>query len=100
MIEHGDIKLLERVLDEAKLTDAQREAFDDMLAKLHRSGSALSPKQRAWAQVALYGERYEPEPEYENLVSAGRVPRGRPVPTPAVLTNLPKRPPVRRREND
>jgi hypothetical protein len=65
--------------------------FEEMLSR----GFGLSPKQRAWAKGLL--ERFaEKDPTYENLVSRGMVLRGREVETPAVLKNLPKKPPVRR----
>jgi hypothetical protein len=51
----------------------------------------LSPRRRTWANDAL--DRFEPRAA--NLVSRGLVPRGREVPTPAVLRNLPLKPPGR-----
>jgi hypothetical protein len=68
-------------------------AFQEMLDR----NRALSDKQRAW----IYGihERLFGEPEYQNDWSEGRVPRGREVPTPAVLRNLPKKPPPRRADD-
>ena len=72
-------------------------AFGEMAVRLEsRPGTALSDKQRKW--LAGVYERVTGEPQYENLVSSGRVPRGREVETPAVLQNLPKRPPGRRVE--
>lgn len=65
-------------------------AFDEML----RRDRPLSEKQRAW--VRAVHEKICGTPHYENAWSAGRVPRGRDVPTPAVLQNLPMRPPPRR----
>jgi hypothetical protein len=56
----------------------------------------LTTKQREW--VTTVHERIVPA--YANLVSRGLVPRGREVETPAVLRNLPKRPPQRRRDTD
>lgn len=87
----ADSDLLRRVLD-TKLTDEQREIFEDMLDKIGSTGK-LSEKQRTWAKSIV------DEPEYENLVSSGKVPRGREVPTPPVLQNLPKRPPPRKVES-
>ena len=87
----GDLKLLADVLKE-EITDYERDAFSDMLDGLNTNRSVLSDKQRQWAK-----EVYEKfVPAYENLVSEGRVPLGKPVPTPAVLLNLPKKPPTRR----
>ena len=56
----------------------------------------LTEKQREW--VTSVHKRIVPA--YANLFSRGLVPRGREVETPAVLLNLPKRPPTRRRDDD
>lgn len=64
-------------------------AFDEMLAR----DRPLSDKQRAW--VRAVHEKLCGTPHYENAWSAGKVPRGREVPTPAVLQKLPLRPPGR-----
>jgi hypothetical protein len=88
----SDTELLQRAL-EGELSDDQREAFTDMLERVGRGGK-LTDKQRSWVKAVL------DEPEYENLVSAGKVPMGKPIETPAILRpeNLPKRPPPRRSE--
>jgi hypothetical protein len=100
MSEHAspDHALLAAVLERDGLSDDRRAIFEDMLQKLQTYGRPLTKKQRDFAKAALEGEKYEPEPEYENLVSSGRVPIGRPVVTPPVLRpeNLPKRPPPRK----
>jgi hypothetical protein len=84
-----DLRMLRELL-ETKLTDYEREAFSDMLEGLEQYHQ-LSEKQRVWVAQA-----YEKiHPQYENLVSSGKVPRGREVETPAVLRTLPKRPPGR-----
>lgn len=69
-------------------------AFREMLER----GRALTPKQRAWAEGVATGRHVEAEPEYENLVSRGLVPRGREVEPPALLRRekLPLKPPTRR----
>ena len=85
--------MLVKVLD-YELTDAQREMFTDFQEYL-RTHLVLSRKQREVLKDVL--ERHEPT--YENLVSEGKVPLGKPVPTPAVLQNLPKKPPTRRTTN-
>lgn len=95
--EAQDLDLIARVLDEGDISDAVRVAFEDMQHKADRY--PLSKKQRDWAKAILAGEKYEPPEEYLNLVSAGKVPLGRPVPTPKVLQNLPKKPPPRRAED-
>jgi hypothetical protein len=72
------------------------DVFEEWLIKLEAppKREVLSDKQRAWARkiAGVGGETYE------NLYSAGKVPRGREVPTPAVLRreNLPMRPPGRK----
>ena len=84
-----DAELLAEVLEHrSDLTDVEIETFTDM-----QSQSGLSPKQRAWVQRVH--ERLVPQ--YENLVSSGRVPRGKEVPTPEVLKVLPLRPPPLKR---
>jgi len=93
-----DIKLLKEILEldpskrDSRHAHAQREVFAEMLAALE-SGERhmLSEKQREWAQRVA-----DIPGEYKNLVSEGRVPRGREVPTPPVLQNRPLKPPGRR----
>lgn len=96
--EAKDLELLVAVLDKDDLSDAVREAFEDMQHKVDRFG--LSSKQRAWARAILAGEKYEPEEECLNLWSSGKVPKGKDVPTPLVLQNLPKKPPQRKPVGD
>jgi len=85
-------KLNELVSWENKLLESEYDAFYGMLDTLNKNkNAALSDKQRAWVDKAY--ERFNPK--YENLMSAGKAPRGREVETPAVLKNLPKRPPGR-----
>lgn len=88
-----DKELLDLVLEEEELPDEQREAFTDMRQKL--GSGKLSEKQRAFVRGVL-GDKAEPE--YENLVSSGKVSVGNHVETPAILRreNLPLRPPARR----
>jgi hypothetical protein len=72
-------------------------AFHDMLNRMETGRlHILSRTQRSYVKDCW--ERFCGEVEYENLVSSGLVPRGREVPTPAVLQNLPKKPPPRRIE--
>jgi hypothetical protein len=97
-------ELLEHHADE--LSEVELEAFNDMRFSLQAYGGTdipsrgkfqmLTTKQREW--VTTVHERIIPA--YANLVSRGLVPRGREVPTPPVLQNLPKRPPQRRREDE
>ena len=87
----SDTHLLLRVLEEDEITTAERDAFREMRALiLTGDRERLSKKQRSWAEEVL--RRCTP-------VLASDVPRGREVATPAVLQNLPKRPPPRRRED-
>jgi hypothetical protein len=73
-----DAELLEAALEREDLSFDVRERFESMAAELARRGP-LSEKQRAWVTAATQGGRYEAPVEYENLVSSGRVPRGREV---------------------
>jgi hypothetical protein len=96
-----DLKLLRSVL-EKPISPVVREKFEDMLAQmtasehLYENQYSLSRKQRQFVQDEL--DKFEPR--YENLVSNGLVPRGREVEMPAVLQNLPKRPPTRKASDD
>jgi|HubBroStandDraft_1064217.scaffolds.fasta_scaffold34287_1 hypothetical protein len=94
-----DLEMLDALVDHHahELTPWEADAFPSMRADLLAYGTPegrykLSDVQRA--SVKRAHERLVPE--YENLVSRGLVPRGREVPTPAVLTHLPKKPPRRR----
>lgn len=86
----ADRKLLLELLEHETLRPTERDAFAEMLTWLDgRPRRRLSDKQRAWAQRKLDALR----PKYENLYSAGKVPRGREV---AVNCGpLPLRPPSR-----
>jgi hypothetical protein len=71
------------------------KAFRDMLYRMETGRlQVLSPTQRSYMKDMH--ERLVGEPEYELLVSRGLVSRGKEVPTPAVLQNLPKKPPGRK----
>ena len=79
-----------------ELTEWEQGAFADMRAYLAKGrGRKLSDSQRS--SVRLAHKRVLPK--YENLVSRGLVPRGREVPVPEVLRNLPKKPPARRKKD-
>lgn len=87
----ADLELLQRLL-ECDLKTSIKRAFEDMRTKLVAGEQeTLKFKQRQWAETLLE----EHQPEYENLWSAGKVPPGKPVPTPEVLKHLPMRPPGR-----
>jgi len=73
-------------------------AFEDMKNRVEKFGLDLTDKQIAW--IRGVHEKLFDVPHYENLVSSGRVPRGKEVPTPPVLQSLPKRPPARRKDDD
>jgi hypothetical protein len=100
----ADLSTLAELLDQhaGELTEPELEAFADMRFSLQAYGDTeipskgkyqqLTEKQRTW--VTSVHERIVPQ--YANLVSRGLVPRGREVETPAVLLNLPKKPPSRR----
>lgn len=99
------LNLLSRVLDLNGLYGNAREAFEEMLEEMTTEKSktrfsdpvtykrmALSEKQEAWVRRCLGEEVVQPDTRF----TAGSIPRGRPVPTPEVLKNLPKFPPGRR----
>jgi hypothetical protein len=84
-----DIALLKEAIECAKID--HKESFENMLEKLEGHPTwTLTSKQRTWASEVVG------KPVYENLVSNKQVPRGREVPTPAVLLNRPLRPPGRK----
>jgi hypothetical protein len=86
-----DIQLLKRVIESDKTRDIDRDSFTQMLIGLEtKRWNNLTTKQRQWAKGCL------DEPTYTNDWSAGKVPPGRPVPTPAVLQIRPLKPPGRK----
>ena len=100
----ADLQLLRELLDEhaGELTVPEVEAFADMRFDLQAYGGILGPEspsgrrfqqltvdQRAWA--ARVHERVVGVPS--TRLTAGEIPRGREVPTPAILQHLPKKPP-------
>lgn len=90
-LRESDLQMLREVLDEEKLTDWECDAFAGMVESLDRYHQ-LTDKQRELA-VKVH-DRFRPA--YENLVSAGKVPRGREVEDPPALRNRPLKPPGRR----
>lgn len=72
-------------------TEWEQDAFRSMLDALD-SFQILTTKQREIVTKAH--ERFHPV--YENLVSEGKVPRGREVPEPEALRHKPLRPPSMR----
>lgn len=84
-----DVALLKEAIEMAPI--ATKDSFEDMLERLEEHPTwTLTQKQRSWAREIVG------KPVYENLVSSGQVPRGREVPTPAVLQHRPLKPPGRR----
>ena len=86
----SDLALLRSILSPAndpELSNYERIAFSGMLTDVAFARvSQLSKSQRVWANdVSL---RLKP-------IDVSKVPRGREVPTPAALQNLPKSPPKR-----
>jgi hypothetical protein len=81
-----EAKLLEEVLALDSLSDANREAFEELRVRLE-DGYLLTEKQKKWALGLL------DKPTYANEWSAGKIPRGREVATPAVLLRRPLKPP-------
>lgn len=90
-----ELKMLGELLDEhvSDLSESEVEAFQDMRAGLReRKFPDLTVKQHAWVE-RVYKKLV---PVYENLISSGKAPRGREVPTPDVLKRLPLKPPGRK----
>lgn len=93
----ADLDLLRELVrdHEGDLRDEELGAFEDMLDAVQRGRRAqLSDAQRAWAERVAdrLGASYSPRAAGQTY-SSGAVPDGRPVPTPAALRDLPKRPP-------
>lgn len=91
-----DLEMLNKLLDDDhinELSESEQEDFAGMRTALQQKRIwDLSPRQRSWVQ-----DRFEQlVPEYENLVSAGKVPRGREV--ELMVRDKPLRPPPRRAE--
>ena len=91
-----DEDLLTELLEELVHRGEDRlwQLFDDMHTKTVAAGRRLSPKQRAFAEATLAGDRYQAEETYRNEVSAGTVPRGREV--ELLVRDKPLSPPGRR----
>ncbi len=87
-----DLEALRKLLEDyaEQITDNQRDKFSDMRVHLLEDDRrVLTDRQRQFVYQVL--DFYQPQ--YLNLVSMGKVKRGKEVPTPSVLQNLPKRPP-------
>lgn len=77
-----------------KTAAAHLSAFSDMLDAMENARQqSLTERQRAYLK-RVHKEHCKEE-RYQNAWSAGRVQRGKEVPLPVVLQNLPKRPPTR-----
>lgn len=87
----SDMTMLQELIDKGdKLTEWEQEAFQSMLDSLD-SFQILTTKQRDIVTKAH--ARFHPV--YENLVSDGKVPRGKEVPEPEALRHKPLKPPGR-----
>jgi hypothetical protein len=92
-----DIDALDKLLDDhdGELRSSEVEAFRGMKAFLvDNQYATLSEKQRKWVMKRL--EDFVPL--YENLVSSGKVPRGKEV--QLMVGFLPKRPPQKPKTDD
>jgi hypothetical protein len=90
----SDLELMNKLLEFDDLSRGALEAFERWRDELHEGKRRLlTPKQRDWVELELDKRA----PTYKNLVSAGKVPIGRPVIMPDCLRpeNLPKKPPRR-----
>jgi hypothetical protein len=97
-----DIRMLRAILSEYESLDEDDRLYrtacgaasrvESMLARLQGNPDLLlTEKQRSYVHD-IYEKLFD-APIYANLVSAGKVPLGNPVETPAVLKNLPLKPP-------
>lgn len=80
-----DVALLRLLIVDVDLTDAEHEAFMDMI-HYAENPDPLTKKQRKWAEEVA--RRVVP-------LDANETPLGKEVPTPEVLKNLPLKPPGR-----
>jgi hypothetical protein len=86
----NDDKLLRRALRIKRLTPKELEMFEKWFSDIDSGRRAsLSERERIWVNDVVDRE----EPRYANLVSRGLVPRGKEVETPAILRDLPMKPP-------
>lgn len=96
------IRLIDEVLATVEGTDDDEEtrfrvsdfrSMRERLLKFENSQAPVSERQATY--IRDVHERVLGVPQYENLFSSGKLCIGRPVETPAVLKNLPKKPPGR-----
>jgi hypothetical protein len=87
-----DEELVEKALT-ADLAGWQLATVEDIVKKTVDRGYPMSPAQRSMIEAWVRGERYRADEKYENLVSSGRAPRGRPV--ELLVKDKPLRPPGR-----
>lgn len=89
-----DLRQLAALLEMTELREDEREAFKDMRASLLEGGfHQLTEKQRNWVK----SRHEELVPQYENLISSGKAPRGREV--ELMVKDKPLRPPLRKVED-
>lgn len=89
-----DRELLQALIaEDERLTEAESKAFEGMTNYLseHPHCAGLTQKQRLWADAVAKRLEIDVLPSL-----AKALPVGRPIETPEVLRNLPKRPPGRR----
>lgn len=112
MIISEQLRLLRELVDEderlnaASIADEGRKHFSsdaadsmrDILAKLESSfyENGLTKKQLSFVK-SVYERTFDMDAEPPVLMSSGKIPRGKDVPTPDVLRNLPLRPPTTRK---
>ena len=101
-----DAKLLRACLawatkeEETRDLDENEEKWKTAFSEMLERWKPLTDKQRQW--VKNIHERLNLGVHYENLWSAGKVPRGESMATPVpevLLRPLPKKPPQRKRED-
>ena len=93
---NDDLDLLRDLLALEEISDSERDAFSDMLSALHNGIAILSTKQREWGRSV----RSRHVPEYENLVSSGKVAKTCSRVFEFEMMPKPKRPPRPRSTDD
>ena len=89
-----DHEMLQALLRDDRLTDKERGAFEGMLRTLS-GGGKLSPAQRDWASDKF--KKLELDTHVEgDLVSSGKVPRGKEIRLPFEDMPRPLKPPGRK----
>lgn len=88
-----DAEMLRALLSDERLSDEERDIFQDMQDGL-RPGKTLKPKQHSWVQDRWSQLELDSD-ETLNLMSSGKVPRGKEVAMNFATMPKPLKPPRR-----